>query len=179
MKVLNLITILILLINTHFTYAKDVKFHAPETEAEKALDKILRTEEGLDLGQMKYKDITTKAFRADEARQQAEYEKKWGCKDGDGEICTFSEVSRITCAHGYLTNIGFLYYSQEYKGNLYIFAVPSELAKYSDILPRYRAFEPNYAIKQEDGNWKIDGVCCEAHKINHDECAKRFSTFIL
>lgn len=35
----------------------------------------------------------------------------------------------------------------------------------------------NYAMKKENGKWKIDGVCCIHHKINHKQCWEKFETF--
>jgi hypothetical protein len=175
MKVLNLITILILLTNTHLAYTKDVKFHAPETEAEKALDKILRTEEGLDLGQMKYEDITTKAFRADEARQQAEYEERWGCKKGMGDLCDFSDTGHITNSQDILTDIGFLYYTLIEGKAVHILLLPlgykSQPNYYNGKIEFYKSdFNRHnfrqYIMKKEDGKWKIDGNKAGDFKIN-------------
>ena len=124
---------------------------------------------------MTYEEKTTTAFRDDEKRQQMEYEKANNCKNGDGEMCMFSEVGSINCTNGYVSNIGFLYYTKEYNNTVYIYAIPREIQDYSDmIIERYLDYERNYKMKKIDGKWRIDGVCCASHNINHERCWQGF-----
>ncbi len=201
MRVINTVTAITLVALSLFNHIaiaqeKTIKFHKPETEAEKALDMILRVSEGLmpdcqkgfnseifcpnckeiKNGVLKIQctdftndNITTQAFREDENRQQREYEAKEGCKN-DG-LCMFSASDHLLCTNGSLTTIGFLYYTKKYQDNIYIYIIPRESKNDTDVVAKkYINHQHNYQMKKENGKWKIDGVCCHGHKINHKQC---------
>ncbi len=163
-------------IYTANSFAKEIKFHEPKTETEKALDEILRVKDGLEKGKTQNEDITTRAFRMDEDRQQDEYRKSHNnCIDDD--LCDFYGADHILCTNGSLTNIGFLYYTiAEDQGTNYILLLPlgynNQPKYYYDGKSEFewkdftsKSFR-RYIMKKEYEEWKIDGISCGSLSIN-------------
>ncbi len=147
-----------------------IKFHQPQTDAEKALDRILRVEDRLEGTKInKYEDITTKAFRDDEYRKQVEYEKSFGC-NSKIDLCDFMEANHITGSQDILTDIGFLYHTALcHVEPCLIFVIPlgykNQPKYYYNGMTEFKkdfiqdSFR-KYYMKKENGTWKVNGICC-------------------
>jgi hypothetical protein len=163
---------------------KKIKFHPPETEAEKALDEILRIGNDIILNKQNTKEeIFTKDFLKEELWQAKYYEEcnkgnVWCNKD---DIKRFQNISHIT--GGYKkSNHDFLYLTSGDTKKLifidmYSILKPSTVYKarnnndiYLDIF-HFKYLTVHYVMKKEDGQWKIDGICSGALKINHPACS--------
>jgi hypothetical protein len=158
---------------------KTIKFHKAETEAEKALDRVLMISEGLMKNDKPGEQIFTKGFLADEARQQKEYEKENNCSP-EHDMCMFSETDHLTASQDNLTDIGLLYYtiySDENVAYIYLMSRGWKTSRtgynYGEEYveeTRNLKYNKNYAMKKEDGKWRVDGICSYTLKINHGYC---------
>jgi hypothetical protein len=200
MRFINILTSIILLFtlstNTVVAKEKTIKFHEPETEAERALDGILREQDDLD----SYKPIHFDAVSTDTfALSYNEQMQKAGrilCPDEDDETCQFSCTLPRRCTPYAVTDIGFLYYTYTVEDNIqYIFTiskgcksmnngcpfdpkhVKTQFTKeefLSEVSSSYSNGEKKvhihkYTMKKEDDKWKLDGICiCMA--VNHKYC---------
>jgi hypothetical protein len=166
---------------------KTIKFHKAQTEAERALDRVLMIDSGLIKNDKPGEEIFTKGFLADEARQQREYEKENNCSP-EHDMCMFSETNHLTGSQDILTDIGLLYYtiySDENVAYIYIMSRgwKTSVTGYNygeEYIEETRnlKYNKNYAMKKEDGVWKIEGICSYTLKINHQHCFTYYSPYL-
>ncbi len=188
-----LIFAILFAILTQVSYAKTqekiktVKFHKAETEAEKALDRVLMSRQHVTNDEYKDEEIFTKKFlyEAKKKYENCSYEE-------DGDVCIPYWKDLISGNGDYATDIGFLYYTVSYKmmsfrwdedmknGLIYIYALPrGHLSNNYHYGEEYdynvRCIKENsYVMKQEDRKWKIDGICDIDFGINHGYCSQRY-----
>jgi hypothetical protein len=158
---------------------KTIKFHKAETEAEKALDRILMEEKDNN-------DNATQEYKNDLKRQLDKAENSEECKrDGDSS-CYPWECNHLLCSQD-KPNFGYEFLTlYEDKNIAYI----AKIISYEDAksnrwdLNNYRDSNnwlnsrSSYAMKKEDEKWKIDGICCQDIKINHEYCWNVFRTYL-
>jgi hypothetical protein len=126
----------------------------PLTEAERALDIILKVQNGLITNsKLKHKDMFTKAFDEDFARQ-SDYEANSGaCKTLDGTKCSFA--SRIhNAAVGRTEDPDPYYYASKT-------TLKGKLSRRTNCRPKrdkclIATKAGTYCMKKEKGKWKID-----------------------
>jgi hypothetical protein len=189
--------------------SKTITFHPPESDAEKALDNILRIENGLmpnckvdgnpacprcikekvkglyfALSCQDYhrNNFLTKEFLLDEMSQQAEYRNQ--VNQNERYISEFSSLNHITGVEDILSLVGFRYFTVEISDDIvYIYISPigwEDLISGNESGDRYivnldnMRYKLSYAMKQENGIWKLDGVCLWHTRINHKKCFVRF-----
>jgi hypothetical protein len=99
--------------NTCYAIHNTVKFHLPETEAERALDRIMMIESGLVKGDNN--DIYTKSFNVDYHKWIDKIHDNKECETND--LC-LGESSVLTCVQDSLTDIGFLYYTVKIENDI-------------------------------------------------------------
>lgn len=175
---------------------KTVKFHKPETEAEKALDRILRDQDNLDSDKVTHFDsVSTDAFELSYNEQMKKAERIL-CPDEDDETCQFSYALPRRCTPYAVTDIGFLYYTYTVEDDIQYISTISKGCKsmnngcpfdpkrvktqftkeefLSEVSSSYsngekRVHIHKYTMKKENNKWKLDGICiCMA--VNHKYC---------
>jgi hypothetical protein len=149
-----MIFLLISVFLTQTSYAAKVKFHKPETEAEKALDMILRVENGLEKNsKLKHEGMFTKEFDEDYKKQQDEALNSESCKKEGGIYCCFSRYVKniITTSGG--KDIYYFASKTKLKGQLLHWTGCEDKRNKCVI----GAKGGEYYMKKEDGKWKIDG----------------------
>ncbi len=180
---------LLLFISANNCFAKEVKFHKPETEAEKVVDIIIRAKLNMPIDINKIKSINQELYNNiinnNHKKNNYIYDKildffmteklKKSIKNYTEEDCRYKKYQEDTCGENY--NIvcgsdsdsnGYLYYTQfENKNTAYIDNVWSTNYKTKPPTIRdYIVFEkyinrvPKYKMKKENGYWKLDGLRC-------------------
>jgi len=157
---LNFITFITL---SNVSFAEDIKFHPPHTEAEKALDKIIYiNNHNRDIRRFiwKHPERNLTKDKQFENLFTKELQNSWakGYREsplGDDGIHHQVSFGFLMCGHGDYSE-SYRYATVKKKKNTYYIAtVPIED---SNINPS-RVSSP-FKMKLEDGVWKLDGVKC-------------------
>lgn len=150
---------------------KTIKFHKAETEAEKALDNILRINNG-SIRNKNIKEMLTNEFDEDYKRQENEALNSEACKKEGGYDCLAWDGGGIECGNAD-PEFGYIFYTS-YEDEQKAFV--SKMWSYEDMQGRSwinlkdygkvtkDSISQPYIMKKEDSKWKLDGVCC--NKIN-------------
>jgi hypothetical protein len=141
-----------------------IKFHKPETDAEKALDMILKVENGVEKNsKLKHEDMFTKEFDEDYERQDKKARESKECKDeGGGMDCYPWDINIISCSQD--PPYG---YSKHPYGEMFKWTNCHNEMKKCEI-----KMYGNYYMKKENKKWKIDGICCGYRCFNSVNIAK-------
>lgn len=123
LKVLIILIFISLLPNISFSKELNdkIKFHPPETEAESALDRILKIDNEIIKGGNNDKDTFTKDFIIEDDKQ-AKKAQESDPDNLDGGPCLLADSGRncgfLTGGNDISTNIGFLYYTNKIENNI-------------------------------------------------------------
>lgn len=129
-----------------------IKFHKPETDAEKALDIILRVENGVEKNsKLKHEDMFTKEFDEDYDRQEKKTRESQECKDL-GEDCYPWDINIISCSQD--SPYG-------YSKNPYNDLFQSTDCSNKSSTCQVTMLTGIYYMKKDNRKWKIDGICCD------------------
>lgn len=183
-----IISIFVLLLPTQ-SFSKEldkkIKFHLPETEAEKVLDVVLSIENSIIRNKQNIKEeIFTKDFLKEELGQAKYYEEcaKGGIWCNKNDIEHFKNISHITGSRYKESNHNFFYFTFGDTAKLIFIDMYSILRssagqkiKNDNLYLSEESFDfkyrtIHYAMKKENGKWKIDGICTGGIKINHPVC---------
>ena len=142
-----------------------IKFHKPETDAEKALDIILRVENGVEKNsKLKHEDMFTKEFDEDYNRQRDISSNlnhcKLSCKKSYCFDCYVEKQLKKISPEPY-------YYDSKIKlKDKLIYSTNCSIkSKKCRILTKHG----EYYMKRENENWKIDGFTFHAGNYDPDD----------
>jgi len=156
-----------------------IKFHPPETEAEKALDNVLTGKAFIDDTNYKKKNhinrnleefvekFHTKEFMIEFYKLKEHYSK---CVSEYPVECFPYDGLYLYCKFTYNNqdNVGYLYFSEKKKDYIIIYIqsedkykqlVQWKAKKIKNLIDKY-GHQGKYIMKKENGKWKIDKIYC-------------------
>ncbi|QED23838.1 hypothetical protein [Candidatus Deianiraea vastatrix] len=152
------------------TKAQNPKFHKPETEAERALDEILRVETGLEQNsKLNDEDMFTKGFINECKRKQNEALNSQECKEECngypcGIVCYPFHKNCIIRGNdnstvGYVFHTSYQNEQEAFVSEIWYECTQRDQESYQKATTE--SIRLPYIMKKEDGKWKIDGFCYE------------------